>query len=41
MGSPGKVKRALTDADRDAIAAYASRYVSYKNIYKDEAKSSN
>ncbi len=37
MGSPGKVKRALSDADRDSIAAYASRYVSYKNIYKNDA----
>ncbi len=27
MGSPGKVKRALTEADRQSIAAYAERYV--------------
>ena len=39
MGSPGKVKRALSDADRDSIAAYASRYVGYKNIYKNDANS--
>jgi carbonic anhydrase/acetyltransferase-like protein (isoleucine patch superfamily) len=37
MGSPGKVKRALTAADLDSIAAYAARYVEYKNIYKEEA----
>jgi gamma-carbonic anhydrase len=39
MGSPGKVKRALTDVDRQSIAAYAERYVSYKAIYKSEMKS--
>ena len=39
MGSPGKVKRALTDTDRESIASYAARYVSYKNIYRSEAKS--
>jgi carbonic anhydrase/acetyltransferase-like protein (isoleucine patch superfamily) len=37
MGSPGKVKRTLTAADLDSIAAYAARYVEYKNIYKEEA----
>jgi gamma-carbonic anhydrase len=37
MGSPGKVKRALTAADGESIAAYAARYVSYKNIYREEA----
>jgi carbonic anhydrase/acetyltransferase-like protein (isoleucine patch superfamily) len=37
MGSPGKVKRALTPADLESIGAYAERYVSYKNIYKSEA----
>lgn len=41
MGSPGKVKRALTDADRDSIAAYAARYVSYKNIYKSDVAGTN
>lgn len=39
MGTPGKVKRALTDADRQSIAAYAERYVSYKNGYKNEVAS--
>jgi carbonic anhydrase/acetyltransferase-like protein (isoleucine patch superfamily) len=39
MGSPGKVKRTLTDADRQSIAAYAERYVSYKVIYKKEMAS--
>ncbi len=39
MGSPGKVKRALTDGDRESIAGYAERYVGYKNIYKNEEAS--
>src|SRR5580658_2972544 len=34
MGSPGKVKRPLTVADQQSIAAYAERYVSYKNTYR-------
>jgi gamma-carbonic anhydrase len=38
MGSPGKVKRALTAADGESIAEYAARYVSYKNIYREEAE---
>jgi gamma-carbonic anhydrase len=37
MGSPGKVKRTLTAADVESIAAYAARYVSYKNVYREEA----
>lgn len=41
MGSPGKVKRALTDADRQSIAAYAERYVSYQKIYKEEIAKQN
>ena len=36
MGSPGKVKRGLTEADKASIDAYARRYVSYKNIYREE-----
>ena len=36
MGSPGKVKRALTAIDQASIDAYAQRYVSYKNIYREE-----
>lgn len=39
MGSPGKVKRPLTEADQKSIAAYAERYVGYKNIYKSEVAS--
>ncbi len=39
MGSPGKVRRTLTDADQQSIAAYAERYVGYKNIYKSEVAS--
>lgn len=37
MGSPGKVKRSLTAIENEAIEAYAKRYVTYKNVYKDEA----
>jgi carbonic anhydrase/acetyltransferase-like protein (isoleucine patch superfamily) len=36
MGSPGKVKRALTESDNASIDAYAQRYVGYKNIYREE-----
>ena len=37
MGTPGKVKRALGEADQSTIAMYARRYVEYKNIYRNEA----
>jgi gamma-carbonic anhydrase len=37
MGSPGKVKRELSDADRDSIAAYAERYSGYREVYRKEA----
>jgi carbonic anhydrase/acetyltransferase-like protein (isoleucine patch superfamily) len=36
VGSPGKVKRTLTPIDQAAIDRYAERYVSYKNIYREE-----
>jgi gamma-carbonic anhydrase len=36
MGSPGKVKRALTVIDQAAIDAYSQRYVGYKNTYREE-----
>jgi gamma-carbonic anhydrase len=36
VGHPGKVKRDLTPIDQAAIDAYASRYVEYKNIYREE-----
>ena len=36
MGSPGKVKRALTGIDQASIDAYAQRYVEYKKIYRQE-----
>src|SRR6266851_161114 len=36
MGSPGKVKRVLTETDQSSIDAYAQRYVEYKNIYREE-----
>jgi gamma-carbonic anhydrase len=38
MGSPGKVKRQLMEADRESIAAYATRYAGYKEIYRAEAE---
>ncbi len=36
MGSPGKVKRGLTETDKASIDAYAKRYVGYKNTYREE-----
>src|SRR5262250_3055020 len=36
IGSPGKVKRALTAIDQSTIDMYARRYVEYKNIYRTE-----
>src|ERR1700720_356764 len=33
MGSPGKVKRALTDAEVAGIQTYADRYVAYRLAY--------
>lgn len=33
MGSPGKVKRPLTDAEVQGIQAYADRYVGYRDGY--------
>jgi carbonic anhydrase/acetyltransferase-like protein (isoleucine patch superfamily) len=35
MGSPGKVKRPLTDAEVENIQAYADRYVGYRLEYMD------
>jgi carbonic anhydrase/acetyltransferase-like protein (isoleucine patch superfamily) len=37
MGSPGRVKRELTDADVATIRQYAERYVSYRLDYMDRA----
>jgi carbonic anhydrase/acetyltransferase-like protein (isoleucine patch superfamily) len=37
MGSPGKVKRALTPIDQHSIAQYAVRYAGYKDVYRAEA----
>ena len=37
MGSPGKVKRALSEIDKATIDAYAKRYVEYKEIYRSES----
>jgi carbonic anhydrase/acetyltransferase-like protein (isoleucine patch superfamily) len=36
VGSPGKIKRALTAIDQTTIDRYAQRYVEYKNIYREE-----
>lgn len=36
MGSPGKVKRPLTEAESASINDYSRRYVEYKNIYREE-----
>jgi carbonic anhydrase/acetyltransferase-like protein (isoleucine patch superfamily) len=37
MGQPGKVVRALGDADQEIIRRYAERYVGYKNQHMAEA----
>jgi carbonic anhydrase/acetyltransferase-like protein (isoleucine patch superfamily) len=37
MGSPGRVKRALTDAEVADIQAYADRYVGYRLDYMNNA----
>ena len=37
MGSPGKVKRELTQQDIETIGMYATRYAGYKDIYRAEA----
>lgn len=37
MGSPGKVKRAVSAIERDSIARYAERYAGYKEVYRSEA----
>jgi carbonic anhydrase/acetyltransferase-like protein (isoleucine patch superfamily) len=37
IGSPGKVRRELTDADVETIRAYAARYVGYRLEYMSAA----
>ena len=39
MGSPGKIKRALTEVDLESIGKYAQRYFEYKEIYREESAS--
>ena len=39
MGSPGKVRRKLTDADQASILRYAKNYLGYKEQYLRELKS--
>jgi carbonic anhydrase/acetyltransferase-like protein (isoleucine patch superfamily) len=36
MGSPGKVRRALTEVEQESIRDYSKRYVEYKNVYREE-----
>ncbi len=38
MGSPGKVKRLLTQAEVADIQAYADRYVGYRLDYMEMAR---
>ncbi len=38
MGHPGKLKRALTDAEQKGIDGYAERYVEYAKTYREEVK---
>ncbi|MGB7436951.1 MAG: gamma carbonic anhydrase family protein [Candidatus Acidiferrum sp.] len=37
MGSPGKVKRPLSDKELASIADYAARYATYRELYRTEA----
>lgn len=37
MGSPGKVKKQLSEADLATIGEYAKRYAGYREIYRGEA----
>ena len=39
IGSPGKVRRELTDADQETILRYAKNYLDYKEQYLAEARS--
>jgi carbonic anhydrase/acetyltransferase-like protein (isoleucine patch superfamily) len=38
MGSPGKVRRKLTEEDRESILKYARNYLGYKEQYLKELK---
>jgi carbonic anhydrase/acetyltransferase-like protein (isoleucine patch superfamily) len=38
MGAPGKVKRAVTDADRARIKKHADSYIMYRQNYLDEVR---
>jgi gamma-carbonic anhydrase len=38
MGSPGKVKRALSEKELASIEQYAVRYAGYREIYRREAE---
>jgi carbonic anhydrase/acetyltransferase-like protein (isoleucine patch superfamily) len=40
MGSPGKVKRSLTDEEVAGIQGYANRYVGYRLDYMDSGRAS-
>jgi carbonic anhydrase/acetyltransferase-like protein (isoleucine patch superfamily) len=38
MGSPGKFRRRLTDADQQSILRYANNYLGYKDEYLKESR---
>jgi carbonic anhydrase/acetyltransferase-like protein (isoleucine patch superfamily) len=38
MGSPGKVRRKLTEEDQESILKYARNYLGYKEQYLAELK---
>jgi carbonic anhydrase/acetyltransferase-like protein (isoleucine patch superfamily) len=40
MGLPAKVRRPVTDEEREGIATYASNYFDYKESYLAELKRS-
>lgn len=38
MGAPGKVRRSVSDAEREELRRYAENYVGYKETYRAEAE---
>jgi carbonic anhydrase/acetyltransferase-like protein (isoleucine patch superfamily) len=38
MGVPAKVRRPVTEEERAGLAAYAERYLGYKETYRAEPK---
>jgi hypothetical protein len=41
MGVPGKLKRKLTDIEKDSIMTYGRNYIGYKDQYIEETGSDN